>query len=499
MLHPGPAGYTLIAMFDALTDRFVGIFRSLSGRGQLSQENIREAMREVRVALLEADVNLDVVNDFITKVQEQSLGTDVIKSLQPGQLMVKICYDELVKLMGPVETGLYTVTPGPTIVMMAGLQGSGKTTTCGKLALYLKSKGHQPMLVAADLQRPAAVQQLRVVGTQAGVPVYTDDSKIGEHGKVARGSAVAVCRAGIQQAKELGRDIVILDTAGRLAIDEELMAELKEVNDTVKPHNVLLVLDAMTGQDAVESARRFNEKLELDGLVLTKLDSDTRGGALLSAKVITGKPIKFLGIGEKLERLEEFRPEGMAQRILGMGDVVGLVNEAMEKFDQEEQEKLQAKLEKGQFSFDDFVSQMRQMRKLGPISKIMGMIPGMSDLAKQANMNGGAMEGQLTKIEAIYNSMNKAERKNPDIVDSNRRRRIAAGSGTTTVDVSTTIKQYSGARDMMRAVGGMGMRGKMQIARALTGGGLAHAGPGSLRLKKGGWQEKKDRNKKGKK
>ncbi|HQY88218.1 MAG TPA: signal recognition particle protein [Tepidisphaeraceae bacterium] len=483
-------------MFDALTERFTGIFRSLSGKGVISEENIRESMREVRVALLEADVNLQVVNDFVTHVTDQALGTDVIKSLQPGQLMVKLCYDELVKLMGPVDTSLYMVSPGPSIVMMCGLQGSGKTTTTGKLALYLKSKGHQPMLVAADLQRPAAVEQLRVIGRQADVPVYADDSKIGAHGTVVKGAAVAVCRAGIAKAKELGRDIVILDTAGRLAIDEELMAELKDINTQLKPQNVLLVLDSMTGQDAVESAKRFNEQLELDGLILTKLDSDTRGGALLSAKVVTGKPIKFLGIGEKLERLEEFRPEGMAQRILGMGDVVGLVNEAMEKFDMEEQEKLQAKLDKGTFTFEDFINQMKQMKKLGPVSKIMGMIPGMSEMAKSANMNGNLVEDQMKKVESIYNSMSKAERKNPDMLDSQRRRRISAGSGTTPVDVSTTIKQFTSARDMMRAVGGMGMMGRMKLARALTSGNLAGAGPSSLKIKKGGWQEKKDRNKK---
>lgn len=483
-------------MFDALTDKFTGVFRSLSGKGRISEENVREAMREVRVALLEADVNLNVVNDFVKNVTEKALGTEVIKSLQPGQMMVKLCYDELVSLMGPVDTKLYAVSPGPTLVMMCGLQGSGKTTTCGKLALYLKSKGHNPMLVAADLQRPAAVQQLRVVGEQAGVPVYADDSKVGEHGKVARGAAVAVCRAGVNKARELGRDYVILDTAGRLAIDEELMAELKEVNDQLKPHNVLLVLDSMTGQDAVESARRFNEQLELDGLILTKLDSDTRGGALLSAKVVTGKPIKYLGIGEKLERLEEFRPEGMAQRILGMGDVVGLVNEALEKFNLEESEKLNERIQKGQFTLDDFIGQMKQVRKLGPISKVMSMIPGMSDMAKQANLGGDAMESQLTRMEAMYNSMTRQERRKPDIIETSRRRRIAAGSGTQPPDVSLLVKQFSQARDMMRAVGSMGTMSRIKLMRAMTSGGMggmAGAG-GGLRIKKSGWQEKKDRN-----
>src|SRR5882757_6571426 len=301
-------------MLDNLTDKFSSVFRNLSGRGRISEENIRESMREVRTALLEADVNLKVVNDFCEKVVNKAIGTDVIQ-------------------------------PGPTVIMMCGLQGSGKTTTTGKLAMYLKGKGHHPLLAAADLQRPAAVEQLRVLGEQTGVPVYLDNSKIAPHGQVAKGAAVAVCRAAVAKAKADGQDIVILDTAGRLAIDEELMNELKDVNDQLKPHQVFLVLDAMTGQDAVNSAKAFNEKLELDGLILTKFDSDTRGGALLSAKMVTGKPVKFLGVGEKLDRLEEFRPEGMAQRILGMGDILGLVKEAYEKFDQEETERLQAKME----------------------------------------------------------------------------------------------------------------------------------------------------------
>jgi signal recognition particle subunit SRP54 len=487
-------------MFDNLTDKFTGIFRALGGKGRISEENVRESMREVRVALLEADVNLEVANDFVKHVTDKAIGTEVIKSLQPGQLMVKLCYDELVALMGPVDTKIYTVSPGPTVLMMCGLQGSGKTTTCGKLALLLKHRGNHPMLVAADLQRPAAVQQLRVIGEQAGVPVYTDDSKIAPHGEVPKGNAVAVCRAGIAAAREKGCDIVILDTAGRLAIDEVLMGELRDVNTALKPHQIFLVLDSMTGQDAVESAKRFNAILELDGLILTKLDSDTRGGALLSAKVITGKPVKFLGIGEKLERLEEFRPEGMAQRILGMGDVVGLVNEAMEKFDEEETQRMQAKLEKGQFSFEDFIKQMQQIKKLGPIGKIMGMIPGMSDLAKGAMMNGGAIENQMKKIESIYNSMTVAERKKPDLVETQRRRRIAAGSGTQPPDVAQTLKQFGHMRDMMKAMGG-GMMGKMKMAKAAMGGGMPGMGGGmgpmgGLKMKKGGWMEKKDRNKK---
>ncbi len=376
-------------MFDALTDKFSSVFRSLSGRGRISEENIREAMREVRTALLEADVNVEVVNNFIDHVIQKALGTEVINSLQPGQLMVKIVYDELVNLMGPVDTQIYFVTPGPTVIMMAGLQGSGKTTTCGKLAMMLKGKGRNPMLAAVDLQRPAAIEQLRDprrTGRRAGL--YRLEQSRRRTDRSPQGAAVSVARAAIAEAKKQGRDVVILDTAGRLAIDDELMNELSDVNKAVTPHQIYLVLDAMTGQDAVNSAKAFNEKLELDGLILTKFDCDTRGGALLRAKMVTGKPVKFLGVGEKLDRLEEFRPEGMAQRILGMGDIVGLVSEAMEKFDQEETAKLQEKMEKGEFTLDDFIGQMGQVKKLGPMGKVMGMIPGMSELTKQIGQDG---------------------------------------------------------------------------------------------------------------
>jgi signal recognition particle subunit SRP54 len=486
-------------MFDSLTDKFSSVFRGLSGRGRISEENIREAMREVRTALLEADVNFKVVNDFCEHVVQKAIGQEVIKSLQPSQLMVKIVYDELVNLMGPVDTQIYFVQPGPTVIMMCGLQGSGKTTTCGKLALYLQSKGRHPLLAAADLQRPAAVQQLRVLGEQTGVPVYADDSKIAPHGQVAKGSAVAVCRAAVAEAKKLGKDVVILDTAGRLAIDQELMAELKEVNTQLNPQQVFLVLDAMTGQDAVNSAKAFNEQLELDGLILTKFDSDTRGGALLSAKMVTGKPVKFLGVGEKLDRLEEFRPEGMAQRILGMGDIVGLVNEAMTKFDQEETARLQAKMEKGQFTLDDFMAQLGQVQKLGPMGKVMGMIPGMSELAKNVDMDEGGVEKQMGRMRAIYNSMNRKERLKPDLLDGPRRRRIAAGAGVAVSEVGQFMKQFTMTRDMMRAIGGQGMMGKLKMMKGLMSGGLANLGmPGGpmIRTKKSGFMEKKDRNKK---
>jgi signal recognition particle subunit SRP54 len=486
-------------MFDTLTDKFSTVFRSLSGRGKISEENIRESMREVRTALLEADVNFKVVNDFVEHVIQKAIGQEVIKSLQPGELMVKICYDELQNLLGPVDTRIYLVQPGPTILMMCGLQGSGKTTTCGKLAKFLVKKGHHPLLAAADLQRPAAVEQLRVVGEQVGVPVYTDDSKIAAHGQVSRGAAVAVCRAAVAQAKATGRDIVILDTAGRLHIDDALMGELREVNAQLQPHQIYLVLDSMSGQDAVNSAKAFNEQLELDGLILTKLDSDTRGGALLSAKMVTGKPIKFLGIGEKLDDLEEFRPDGLASRILGMGDIIGLVTEAQQKFDADETAKLQAKMEKGQFTLDDFMAQMGQINKLGPIGKVMGMIPGMSELSKSVNMNENDVANQMGQMKAIYNSMTRAERKNPDVLDGNRRRRISKGAGVELNEVGKFIKQFEMSRDMMRAVGGMGMMGKLKMMKSLMSGGIGGLGmPGGpgIRTKRSGFMEKKDRNKK---
>jgi signal recognition particle subunit SRP54 len=486
-------------MLDALTDKFTGVFRALSGRGRISEENIREAMREVRTALLEADVSFKVVKDFTEAVVQKAIGREVIKTLQPGQVMVQIVYEELVNLMGPVDTRIYFVQPPPTIIMMAGLQGAGKTTTCGKLAKFLLAKGHHPMLAAADLQRPAAVEQLRVVGESVGVPVYTDPTKVAPHGQVARGAAVAVCRAAISQAKQTGQDVVILDTAGRLHIDDELMGELKEVNGQIKPHQIYLVLDSMSGQDAVNSAKAFNEQLELDGLILTKFDSDTRGGALLSAKMVTGKPVKFLGVGEKFDALEEFRAEGMAQRILGMGDVLQLVQTAQEKFDADEAARLQAKMEKGQFTLEDFIAQMGQVKKLGPMSKVMSMIPGMSQMTKQLNMGEGDVEQQMGQMKAIYDSMSSKERRNPDLLDAGRRRRIARGAGVELNAVGQFMKQFEMSRDMMRAVGSMGMMGKLKLMKAMMSGNLAGLGmPGgpTLKTKKSGFMEKKDRNKK---
>src|SRR5688572_6250166 len=486
-------------MLDTLSDKLGDVFRSLSGRGRISEENVREAMKEVRTALLEADVNFKVVREFTDKVTEKAIGREVIKSLKPGELMVQIVYEELVGLLGPVDTRLYFVQPPPTVIMMCGLQGSGKTTTCGKLARLLVSKGHHPLLAAADLQRPAAMEQLRTLGEQVGVPVYLDMSKAAPHGEVAKGAAVSVCRAAVMQAKTTGRDVVILDTAGRLHIDDELMGELRDVNAQVKPHQIYLVLDAMSGQDAVNSAKAFNEQLEIDGLILTKFDSDTRGGALLSAKMITGKPVKFIGTGEKLDALEEFRPEGMAQRILGMGDILGLVTEAMDKFDQEETARLQEKMEKGHFTLDDFIAQMGQVGKLGPMKKVIGMIPGMGDMMKQYQMKEGDIESQMKGFKAMYQSMTPAERKKPEVIDHGRRRRIARGAGVDTHAVSSFIKQFEQARDMMRAVGSMGIMGRFKLMRAMASGKLNNLGmPGgpAIKTKKSGFMEKKDRNKK---
>ena len=487
-------------MLDALTDRLNSTFRNLAGRGKISEENVREAMREIRTALLEADVNLEVVREFTKNVTDQAIGAEVVKTLQPAQQMVKIVYDELVKLLGPVDPKIYTVSPGPTVVMMAGLQGSGKTTTCGKLAKLLVRRGHQPMLAAVDLQRPAAIDQLTVIAGQAGVPVYADRSKAAEHGKVGAGAAVAVAKAAVAEAKKQGRDILILDTAGRLAIDDELMGELADVNKAVSPHQIYLVLDAMTGQDAVNTAKSFNEKLELDGLILTKFDSDTRGGALLSAKYVTGKPVKFLGVGEKLDGLEEFRPEGMAQRILGMGDVVALATEAMEKFDQDETERIQKKMMKGELTLDDFMSQMQQIKRLGPMSKVMGMIPGMGEMARAGSMAGPQMESMMTQMRAVYDSMSLGERKKPDVLDGQRRRRVAGGSGTAPADVAQFVKQFETMRGLTKQMAGGGLGGMKKLVGGLMGGGLAGMagarGAPALKAKGGTHMEKKDRNKK---
>ncbi len=473
-------------MFDALTEKFNNMFRGLSGRGRISEANVRDAMRQVRTALLEADVNYKVVKDFCESVVQKALGAEVIKSLHPSQLMVKIVHDELTNLMGPVDSKIYYVSPGPTVIMLAGLQGSGKTTTAGKLAKYLISKGKQPLMIADDLYRPAAIEQLKTLGKQLNIPVYAEeDSK----------NAVAVARNGIKQAKKTGRDVVILDTAGRLHIDEAMMEELRKVNQVIMPHQIYLVCDAMTGQDAVNSAKAFNEQLELDGVILTKLDGDARGGAALSVKAVTGKPIKFIGVGEKLDNLEEFHPDRMAGRILGMGDVVSLVEKAQEQFDEKEAEKMQEKMAKGLFTFDDFLKQMGAMRKMGGMKSIMKLIPGLG--SQMAGMD--IDEKEIKRIEAIVHSMTKEERRNPDVISSSRRRRIARGSGTETTDVSGLVKTFNQTRQMMKAMSSMGAMGRMKALSQLGNMDMMGGKMKGLKVKMRSKRKRTVRRKKGKK
>ncbi len=441
-------------MFESLTEKFNDVFRKLSGRGKITEENVRDSMREVRQALLEADVNFKVVQKFCEDIVQKALGQDVIKSLHPGQMMVKIVHDELAALMGPVDTRIYYVSPPPTIIMMAGLQGSGKTTTCGKLAKFITAQGKHPLLVACDLQRPAAVDQLTIVGQQVGTPVFCME---GEK------NPVRVARQGVAHALANGRDVVIIDTAGRLHVDEEMMKQAQEIAAAVKPHQIYLVCDAMTGQDAVNSAREFNERLELDGVILTKFDSDARGGAALSVKAVTGKPIKFIGVGEKFDKLEEFHADRMAGRILGMGDVVTLVEKAQQQFDAEEQAKMQEKMAKGKFTLTDFLAQMKQMRKMGPLKEILKLMPGMGEQLKSMQTDGD----EMATMEAIIHSMTNKERENPELIDMSRRRRIARGSGTEPEDVSGLIKSFTMAANMMKQMAGMGAKDRMKFAQQI--------------------------------
>jgi signal recognition particle subunit SRP54 len=474
-------------MFEALTERFNDVFRNLRGRGKITEDNIAEAMRTVRTALLEADVHVQAVRKFCDDVQAKAIGAQVISSLRPDQVLVKIVHDELISLMGPVDPRIPFVTPGPTVILMAGLQGSGKTTTCGKLAKYVMARGKRPMLVAADLKRPAAIDQLEVIGAQVGVPVYTERG---------HNNPVKVCRNSILEARKTDRDVVILDTAGRLAIDEELMAEIAQVAQATTPHQVYLVIDAMTGQDAVTTARHFNERLELDGLILTKFDSDTRGGAALSAKAITGKPIKFIGVGEKLDALEEFHAERMAGRILGMGDIVSLVEKAQQQFDAKEAEKLQKKMATG-LNLEDFLGQLKKMKSMGSMKDLMKMIPGMGSQMPDTDVD----ESELDRYEAIIHSMSAKERRDPNIIEASRRRRIAAGSGTDPKDVSSLIKNFYQVRDMMKAMSGMSMFDRMRsvgsIAKMAAGGIMPRLKAGSTFKKR--QESQKDKRKRRKK
>jgi signal recognition particle subunit SRP54 len=441
-------------MFEALTEKFNSVFRSLSGRGRITEANISDAMRDVRKALLEADVNYNVVKQFCKDVTEAAIGAEVIKSLHPGQVLIKIVNDKLTELMGPVDSKIYFVSPGPTIIMLAGLQGCGKTTTAAKLAKYLLGKDKRPLLVADDLRRPAAIEQLVILGQQINTEVYKEESQ----------NSVKVAKNAVRHAQKNGFDVVVLDTAGRLHIDEEMMKEVAEVAKAVSPHQIYLVCDAMTGQDAVNSAKEFNERLELDGVILTKLDGDARGGAALSVKAVTGKPIKFIGVGEKTDRLEEFHPDRMASRILGMGDVVTLVEKAQEQFKAEEAEKLQRKMAKGSFGFDDFLEQMQAVKKMGGMKDMLKMMPGMGSQVGDLDFD----EGELRRMEGIVHSMTTAERREPDIIDSSRRRRIAAGAGVDVNDVSGLVKTFKRSRDMMKALSG----GKLAGLKRLFSGGL---------------------------
>ncbi len=437
-------------MFDQLSERFGDVFRKMRGRGRITEANVKDAMRDVRTALLEADVNVQVARNFCDEVTQKALGQEVLKSLHPDQLMVKIVHDELVSLLGPVDPRIPYVSPGPTILLMAGLQGSGKTTTTGKLAKHVMAKNKNPLLVAADLKRPAAIDQLEVIGGQVGAPVYTERG----HENV-----VKVCRSALIEARKNNNDVVILDTAGRLAIDEEMMQEVSQVAQTIQPHQIYLVIDAMTGQDAVATAKAFNERLELDGVILTKFDSDTRGGAALSVKTITGKPIKFVGIGEKLEDIEEFHADRIAGRILGMGDIVTLVEKAQSQVKEDEAAKLQEKMAKGRFSLDDFMSQIEKMQNMGSMRQLLKMIPGMG--SEMANLD--VDEDEIKRMKAIIQSMTPKERNNPDLVDASRRRRIARGSGNEPQDVSGLIKSFSQARDVMKAMSGMGFTDRLRM------------------------------------
>jgi len=454
-------------MFEGITESLGNALSVFGRQGRLTEANIREGMRAVRTALLEADVAYDVAQTFVDRVTEQAVGENVLKSLRPDQQIVGIVHQELIHLMGPVDSSLGIRRDGLTVLMMCGLQGSGKTTTCGKLARMLKQAGHPPMLVAADLQRPAAIEQLKVIGEQIGVPVYSEDPQ--------SSSPVKVCQNGAKHAREAGDiQVLILDTAGRLHVDDELMGELTMIDQKVGPDQALLVCDAMTGQDAVNSAKAFNDSLELDGVILTKLDGDTRGGAALSVKEVTGVPIKFVGVGEQLDRLEEFHPDRMAGRILGMGDIVSLVERAQREFDQDEMLLQQQKLEKGRFTLEDFRGQLQQMHKLGPLSQVMKMIPGMGQMADMdPDMDP---ESDMRQIEGIINSMTADEREHPDKIDRSRRNRIAGGSGATPADVNNLLKQFKQMAGMMQQMAGKGMRGKMQMIKEMQEGGLFEPG-----------------------
>ena len=435
--------------FEGLADKLSAAFKRLKSKGKLSESDIKEAMREVRLALLEADVNYKVAKEFTAKVSERAVGAEVMESLTPAQMVVKIVNEELTTLMGGGESRLASPPSPPTIVMLCGLQGAGKTTHCAKLAAMLKSKGHRPMLVAADIYRPAAIKQLQVLGSKAGVPVF----------EMGTEKPVEICRAAIRRAKDYGNDFVLIDTAGRLQIDEALMEELREIKDQIGPHEILLTVDAMTGQEAVNVAKTFDEKLNITGVILTKLDGDTRGGAALSVRSVTGKPIKFAGVGEKLEDLEVFHPDRMASRILGMGDVLSLIEEAQLKIDQKEAEKMSRRIMQNKLDFNDLLAQFAQVKKMGPIKNILNKFPGMEKQLKDVEIDDRIMD----RTAAIILSMTPEEREKPSLINPSRKRRIAAGSGMQVEDVNRLLKQLEQMQKVVKQMGGKNMKRKMRL------------------------------------
>ena len=435
-------------MFENLSDKLERAFKIVKGQGKITEINVAETLKEVRKALLDADVNFKVAKQFTDTVKEKALGQNVLTAVSPGQLMIKIAHGELAALMGGEKADL-DLRANPTVILMSGLQGSGKTTLSGKLANYLKSKKQKhPLLVACDVYRPAAVEQLKVLGSQIGVPVYSEEGNT---------DPVAIARRGIAHAREQHLNVVIIDTAGRLAVDEAMMQEIAAIRDAVRPNEVLFVVDAMTGQDAVNTAKAFNDRLDFNGVVLTKLDGDTRGGAALSIKSVVQKPIKFVGTGEKMEAIDVFHPERMADRILGMGDIVSLVEKAQEQFDEAEAKKLQKKIARNQFNFDDFLSQIQQIKKMGNMKDLVSMIPGVGKAVKDLDVSNDSFK----HIEAIIRSMTMAERENPALLNGNRRQRIARGSGTTIQDVNKLLKQFEEMRKMMKMMSNPLMASKM--------------------------------------
>ena len=462
-------------IFESLSDRLQQTFKKLRGHGKLTEDDVDEAMREVRMALLEADVNFKVVKTFGTRVKDRAIGQDVLETLTPAQVVIKIVDEELTALMGGTQSRINMSPQPPTIIMMAGLQGAGKTTSVGKLGLALKKQGKRPLLVADDIYRPAAITQLEVIGKQLGLPVFK---------KEGCKDAVEIANEAVAFSQSHMNDVVIIDTAGRLQIDEKLMQELRDIKGAVHPHEILLVVDAMTGQESVNVAKSFNETLGLDGVVMTKLDGDARGGAALSIKAVTGVPIKFVGLGEKLEPLEPFHPDRRASRILGMGDVLSLVEKAQQTFDAEEAQKMAKKLRKDEFTLDDFLSQMQQVKKLGSLENILGMIPGMGGLKKQLEGQDIDLNGkEMRQIEAIIHSMTPKERADISIINGSRRKRIAQGSGTRVQDVNKLLKQFGEMKKMMKKMKKMkGKKGMPNLGGLGDLGGLGKLGGLGMKL-----------------